>query len=237
MIKRRIRKCTVCLFVFILALGTPLHLVQAAAFNAAINTELVSEVGEPMLKDLPIYIDDSLSSFNDTLTLQAYNQYKQDSERIKQAALKKKQEQKRKQQAAAEKARKLKAAAVAAKKTAAVSERELNLLARIVYAESRGEPYLGQVAVAAVVLNRVNSDEFPDTIEAVIEQPQAFTAVDDGQYYMQPDSTAYKAVKEALQGNDPTGGALYYFNPQTATSKWIWSRQQTIQIGRHIFAK
>ncbi|QAY68379.1 hypothetical protein ET464_05945 [Paenibacillus protaetiae] len=119
----------------------------------------------------------------------------------------------------------------------AVSERELNLLARIIYAESRGEPMLGQIAVAAVVLNRVQAKGFPKTIEGVIEQPRAFTAVDDGQYNLQPDSAAYEAAIEALKGKDPTGGALYYFNPQTATSKWIWSRKQTIKIGRHIFAK
>jgi N-acetylmuramoyl-L-alanine amidase len=156
---------------------------------------------------------------------------------MKQAALKKKQEQLAKAKQAEEaKLRKAKAKA-AAEAAMAVSERDLHLLARIVYAESRGEPFIGQVAVAAVVLNRVQSSEFPDTIEGVIEQPRAFTAVDNGQYELQPDSTAYKAAREALRGTDPTGGTLYYFNPKTATSKWIWSRTRTIQIGRHIFAK
>ncbi|MGO4538972.1 spore cortex-lytic enzyme [Paenibacillus sp. 2TAB19] len=121
-------------------------------------------------------------------------------------------------------------------KKVSVNQKELDLLARIIYAESRGEPYKGQIAVGAVVMNRVAASDFPNTVQGVIEQPGAFTAVDDGQYYMKPDSTAYKAALEAIRGNDPTNGALYYFNPDTATSKWIWSRQQTLKIGRHIFA-
>nr|WP_284238904.1 cell wall hydrolase [Paenibacillus glycanilyticus] len=121
-------------------------------------------------------------------------------------------------------------------KKSSANQKELDLLARIIYAEARGESYKGQVAVAAVVLNRLASDEFPKTIKGVIEQSGAFTAVNDGQYKLTPNSTAYKAALDALKGNDPTGGALYYFNPKTATSKWIWSRKQTVQIGNHIFA-
>lgn len=121
-------------------------------------------------------------------------------------------------------------------KKVSVNQKELDLLARIIYAESRGEPFKGQIAVGAVVMNRVAASGFPDTVQGVIEQPGAFTAVDDGQYDLTPDSTAYKAALEAVRGNDPTDGALYYFNPDTATSKWIWSRQQTVKIGRHIFA-
>ncbi|MGO4106081.1 cell wall hydrolase [Paenibacillus sp. YAF4_2] len=121
-------------------------------------------------------------------------------------------------------------------KKVSVNQEELDLLARIIYAEARGESYKGQVAVAAVVLNRLASDQFPKTLKGVIEQSGAFTAVDDGQYYMKPNATAYKAALEALEGNDPTQGALYYFNPKTATSQWIWSRKQTVQIGNHIFA-
>lgn len=121
-------------------------------------------------------------------------------------------------------------------KRVSVNADELTMLARTVYSEARGEPYTGQVAVAAVVMNRLKSPDFPNTVAGVIFQPLAFTAVDDGQYWLEPDSTAYAAAWEAVRGWDPTGGALYYFNPVTATSKWIWSRQQTGKIGSHIFA-
>ncbi|MFH5186893.1 spore cortex-lytic enzyme [Paenibacillus sp. TAB 01] len=114
---------------------------------------------------------------------------------------------------------------------------ELDMLAKIIYSEARGEPYEGQVAVGAVVMNRIQSGQFPNTIEGVIFQKGAFTAVDDGQYWLTPDSTAYKAAEDAVRGWDPTSNSLYYFNPDTATSSWIWSRPQTVQIGRHIFAK
>ncbi|CAI6028556.1 spore cortex-lytic enzyme [Cohnella sp. JJ-181] len=112
---------------------------------------------------------------------------------------------------------------------------DLKLMANAVYGESRGEPYEGQVAVAAVILNRVRSAEFPNTVSGVIFQPGAFTAVADGQIYLTPNETAAKAVKDAMSGWDPTDGCLYYFNPKTATSKWIWSRPQYKTIGQHIF--
>ncbi len=115
------------------------------------------------------------------------------------------------------------------------SSGDLNLLARCVYAEARGEPYTGQVAVAAVVLNRVKSASFPNTISGVIYQPYAFTAVNDGQINLTPNSTAYKAAQDALNGWDPTYGCLYYYNPKTATSSWIWSRQTVLTIGSHSF--
>ncbi|WP_255314213.1 spore cortex-lytic enzyme [Bacillus sp. FJAT-26390] len=121
-------------------------------------------------------------------------------------------------------------------KKVSVNKSELDMLARIIYAEARGESYKGQVAVGAVVMNRMASSSFPNSIKGVIEQPRAFTAVDDGQYSLTPDKTAYQAAQEAVKGYDPTNGALYYFNPETATSDWIWSRKQTIKIGRHIFA-
>ena len=113
----------------------------------------------------------------------------------------------------------------------------LNLLARCVYAEARGEPYTGQVAVAAVVLNRVRSSKFPNTISGVIYQPLAFTAVADGQINLTPNDTAYKAARDALNGSDPTNGCLYYYNPATATSKWIWSLKVELTIGKHSFAR
>lgn len=113
---------------------------------------------------------------------------------------------------------------------------ELTLLARAVYSEARGEPYVGQVAVAAVIMNRLRSADFPNTIAGVIFQPWAFTAVHDGQFWLTPNAASYQAALDALRGWDPTNGALYYFNPQTATSSWIWSRQQTGKIGRHVFA-
>lgn len=121
-------------------------------------------------------------------------------------------------------------------KKVSVNQAELDLLARIIYGEARGEPYVGQVAVGAVVMNRLASSSFPNSVRGVIEQPRAFTAVDDGQYYMKPDKQAYMAALDAVRGYDPTKGALYYFNPETATSSWIWTRTQTGKIGRHIFA-
>lgn len=114
---------------------------------------------------------------------------------------------------------------------------DLNLLARLIYAESRGEPYTGQVAVGAVVLNRVKNSNFPNTIAGVIYQSGAFSVVNDGQINLSPNATAKKAAQDALNGWDPSYGAIYYFNPKTATSAWIWSRPLTIQIGNHRFCK
>ncbi len=116
------------------------------------------------------------------------------------------------------------------------SSSDLYLLAKCVYAEARGEPYEGQVAVAAVILNRVKSASFPNTIAGVIYQPYAFTAVSDGQINLTPNDTAYKAAQDALNGWDPTYGCLYYYNPATATSSWIWSRKTVVTIGKHVFA-
>ena len=110
------------------------------------------------------------------------------------------------------------------------------LLARCIYGEARGESYTGQVAVGAVVLNRVKSPDFPNTISGVIYQKHAFTAVSDGQINLTPDQTAINAAKDALNGWDPTGGCLYYYNPVTATSEWIFSRETVITIGKHVFA-
>lgn len=118
-----------------------------------------------------------------------------------------------------------------------VSSSDLNLLAKAVYSEARGEPYTGQVAVAAVILNRVKSSKFPNSIAGVIYQPGAFTAVDDGQINLTPNATAKKAANDALNGWDPTNGCLYYYNPATATSKWIWSLKVELTIGRHSFAR
>jgi N-acetylmuramoyl-L-alanine amidase len=118
-----------------------------------------------------------------------------------------------------------------------LSDQDINLMANAVYGESRGEPYLGQVAVAAVILNRVDSPSFPNTVSGVIFQPGAFTAVADGQIWLTPNATAKKAVLDAVNGWDPTDGCLYYFNPKTATSKWIWSRPQYKTIGNHIFCR
>lgn len=117
------------------------------------------------------------------------------------------------------------------------SNSNLNLLSRLVYSEARGETYTGQVAVAAVVLNRVRSSSFPNTISGVIYERGAFDAVSDGQINLTPDSTARKAAQDALNGWDPSYGAIYYFNPNTATSAWIWSRPMTVTIGNHRFCK
>jgi N-acetylmuramoyl-L-alanine amidase len=112
---------------------------------------------------------------------------------------------------------------------------DLYLLAKLIYSEARGEPYEGQVAVGAVVLNRVDDASFPNTLQGVIYQPWAFTALHDGQFSLEPNSTAYEAAQDALNGWDPTYGCLYYYNPTTATSSWIFSRQIIVTIGNHVF--
>ncbi len=115
------------------------------------------------------------------------------------------------------------------------SSGDVYLLARLISAEARGEPYVGQVAVGAVVLNRVRHPSFPSTVSGVIYQTDAFTCVNDGQFNQPIAESAYRAAQDALNGWDPSGGAIYYFNPATATSAWIWSRPLIVTIGRHRF--
>ena len=115
------------------------------------------------------------------------------------------------------------------------SSGDVALLARVISAESRGEPYSGQVAVGAVVLNRVDHPSFPNSVSGVIYQLGAFSCLQDGQWDQPVADSAYKAARDALNGSDPTGGAIYYFNPSTATSKWIWSRPLITTIGKHRF--
>lgn len=135
--------------------------------------------------------------------------------------------------------RTLAAMGIASNSTGGSSSRnsDVNLLAHLIYAEARGEPYTGQVAVGAVVLNRVKSSSFPNSIAGVIYQPGAFDVVSDGQINYSPNSTAINAARDALNGWDPTYGCIYYFNPNTATSKWIWSRPYVITIGSHRFCR
>lgn len=116
---------------------------------------------------------------------------------------------------------------------------DIQLMARAINGEARGEPYEGQVAVGAVILNRVKDSKFPNSISGVIYQPRAFTAVSNGQINqpIKEGSTVYKAAQDAKNGWDPTGGCIYYFNPQTATNKWIWSRPHVKTIGKHRFCK
>ncbi len=116
---------------------------------------------------------------------------------------------------------------------------DVQLMARAINGEARGEPYEGQVAVGAVILNRVKDSRFPNTIAGVIYQSGAFTAVADGQINapIAENSTVYKAAEDAMNGWDPTGGCVYYFNPSTATNKWIWSRPYVKTIGKHRFCK
>jgi N-acetylmuramoyl-L-alanine amidase len=119
---------------------------------------------------------------------------------------------------------------------ASYNDADLYLLARTIYAEGRGEPYTGQVAIGAVIMNRVRSPKFPNTISGVVYQRHAFTAVSDGQINLTPDDKAMKAARDAMNGWDPSGGALYYYNPAVATSAWIFDRQTVTVIGNHIFA-
>ena len=116
-----------------------------------------------------------------------------------------------------------------------VSNSDLYLLSCCIYGEARGESYTGKVAVGAVILNRVASSSFPNTISGVIYHNGAFTCVSDGQINLGTNDECTRAAQDALNGWDPSGGALYYFNPATATSKWIWSRKQIVTIGKHIF--
>ncbi|MDB5083118.1 MAG: sleB [Bacilli bacterium] len=126
---------------------------------------------------------------------------------------------------------------VSVSSTGQLSAYDMRLVANAVNGESRGEPFEGQVAVAAVILNRLRSPLFPHSIPAIIFQPGAFTAVQDGQIYLTPTPTSFRAVTEAVNGSDPSDGAIYYFNPATATSKWIWSRPQIKHIAHHIFCR
>ena len=121
----------------------------------------------------------------------------------------------------------------------ATNSSDIQLMARAINGEARGEPYEGQVAVGAVILNRVKSSQFPNSISGVIYQAGAFTAVSDGQINspISENSTVYKAARDAINGWDPTGGCIYYFNPDTATNKWIWSRPLVKTIGKHRFCK
>lgn len=117
----------------------------------------------------------------------------------------------------------------------ATGDADLDLLARVISAEARGEPYAGQVAVGAVILNRIEHPSFPNTISGVVYQSGAFTCVTDGQINEPVAESAYRAARDALNGSDPCGGAIYYFNPATATSSWIWSRPLITVIGKHRF--
>ena len=120
--------------------------------------------------------------------------------------------------------------------TSAVSnDANVELLARLISAEARGEPYTGQVAVGAVVINRTRHPSFPSTISGVIYQRGAFSCIDDGQFYQPIADSAYRAARQALAGSDPTGGAIYYYNPAKTTNKWIWSRPVIVTIGSHRF--
>lgn len=114
---------------------------------------------------------------------------------------------------------------------------KVNMMARVVNGEARGESYTGQVAVAAVILNRVDSSKFPNTINNVIFQRNAFTAINDGQYWLTPHASAYRAVKDAMLGWDPSSGATYYYNPAHVSDNWIFTRDFIKQIGKHHFAK
>ncbi len=114
-------------------------------------------------------------------------------------------------------------------------QNNVNLLARLISAEARGEPYSGQVAVGAVVLNRIDHPSFPNTMSGVIYQPGAFSCLDDGQFNEPVADSAYKAARDALNGWDPSGNAIYYFNPATASNSWIWSRPHIVTIGKHRF--
>ncbi len=131
----------------------------------------------------------------------------------------------------------LKALELSKSETGGYSSADFDLLARIISAESRGEPYIGQVAVGAVVLNRIEHPSFPDTLSGVVYQKGAFSCLNDGQFYEEVSDSAYKAAQDAINGLDPSGGAIYYYNPKKATSKWIFSRNIITTIGNHRFCE
>lgn len=118
-----------------------------------------------------------------------------------------------------------------------IQSSEMTLLTRAINGESRGEPYIGQVAVGAVIMNRTRDPRFPNTIAGVVYQPGAFTAINDGQIHSKLEATPKKAAQDAMNGWDPTGGCVYYYNPAKTTNKWIWSRPVLKVIGKHRFAK
>ena len=129
----------------------------------------------------------------------------------------------------------LAAMGISASAPAVSNDANVELLARLISAEARGEPYTGQVAVGAVVMNRTRHPSFPSTISGVIYQRGAFSCIDDGQFYQPISDSAYRAARQALAGSDPTGGAIYYYNPAKTTNKWIWSRPVLTVIGSHRF--
>ena len=129
----------------------------------------------------------------------------------------------------------LAAMGIRASSSAVTNDANVELLARLISAEARGEPYVGQVAVGAVVMNRTRHPSFPSTISGVIYQRGAFSCIDDGQFYQPVADSAYRAARAAISGNDPTGGAIYYYNPAKTTNKWIWSRPVIVTIGSHRF--
>jgi N-acetylmuramoyl-L-alanine amidase len=125
----------------------------------------------------------------------------------------------------------------ASKGPGTVSSNDVYVLSKIIHGEARGESFLGQVAVGAVIVNRTRNANFPNSVYGVVFEPGAFDAVSDGQYYSTPNASSVRAARSAINGWDPTGGALYYWNPVTATSRWIWSRPIIARIGRHVFAR
>lgn len=122
-------------------------------------------------------------------------------------------------------------------KAGTVSSNDVFVLSKIISGEARGEPFVGQVAVGAVIVNRVRNPNFPNSVYGVVFEPGAFTAVSDGQYFSAPTASSIKAARSAISGWDPTGGAIYYWNPSTATSRWIWSRNIITRIGKHVFGR
>ncbi len=117
------------------------------------------------------------------------------------------------------------------------SDSDINLIARAVYGEARGEEYIGKVAVAAVILNRVDDANFPNSVSGVVYQPGAFDAVSDGQINLTPDEECIRAARDAFNGWDPTNGCTYYYNPKTATNKWMLSKEVTLRVGNHVFCR
>lgn len=211
--------CMVMMFVFVL--GGTLYAVSYSAINqvTAVATTSQNKQVQQRLKELGYY-KGAIDGIFGRQTLQAVKNFQRDYGLVVDGIVGKKTLAKLGLSTGA----------------GSYSSSDVYLLAKCVYAESRGEPYAGQVAVAAVILNRVKSSKFPNTISGVVYQPYAFTAVSDGQINLEPNQTAYNAARDAMNGWDPTYGCIYYYNPATATSKWIFSRQTVVTIGKHVFA-
>ncbi|ULT56792.1 cell wall hydrolase [Neobacillus drentensis] len=200
-------KNLICLGVFVLSFSFSLRAAEAAQLSVGSTGDQIIHT-QTILKEIG-YFDSQVTGYYGPVTENAVKRFQQDFN--------------------------IEALGMVGPKTSKRLE-EIDMMAHVVYGEARGESYEGQVAVAAVILNRAQSNMFPNTIPQVIFQRNAFSAVQDGQYFLTPDSSAYQAARDAFLGWDPSRGAVYYYNPRLVSDNWIFSRHVIRQIGSHSFA-